>query len=35
MTGQSGIFNDSSSNLPGKIFGIYALLIAANMAPWL
>jgi nickel/cobalt transporter (NiCoT) family protein len=35
MTGLSGIFSDSSSNLPGKILGIYALLIVTNVGPWL
>ena len=33
--GLSGIFSDSSSNIRGKILGIYALLIAANVAAWL
>jgi nickel/cobalt transporter (NiCoT) family protein len=31
----SGIFSDSSGNLPGKILGIYVLLIIANVAAWL
>jgi nickel/cobalt transporter (NiCoT) family protein len=31
----SGIFSDSSNNLPGKILGIYVLLITANVAAWL
>jgi high-affinity nickel-transport protein len=33
--GLSGIFSDSSGNVRGKIIGIYALLIAANVAAWL
>jgi nickel/cobalt transporter (NiCoT) family protein len=33
--GLSGIFSDSSSILPGKILGIYVLLITTNMAAWL
>jgi nickel/cobalt transporter (NiCoT) family protein len=33
--GLSGIFSDSSSNLPGKVLGIYVLLIIANVAAWL
>jgi len=33
--GLSGIFSDSSSNIRGKILGIYVLLIAANVAAWL
>jgi len=33
--GISGLFNDESSNLRGKVIGIYVLLIGANMAAWL
>ena len=33
--GPSGIFSDSSSNVRGRIHGIYALLIAGNVAAWL
>jgi nickel/cobalt transporter (NiCoT) family protein len=33
--GLSGIFSDSSSNLPRKILGIYILLMTANVAAWL
>jgi high-affinity nickel-transport protein len=30
-----GIFSDSSGNVRGKIIGVYALLIAANVAAWI
>jgi high-affinity nickel-transport protein len=33
-TGLSGVFNDSDSNVRGKVVAIYALLIAANLAAW-
>jgi len=33
--GLSGVFSDSSSNLRGKILGIYVLLVTANVAAWL
>jgi len=33
--GISGLFSDESSNLRGKVIGIYVLLIGANIAAWL
>ncbi len=32
--GLSGLFNDSSNNLRGKVIAVYALLIAVNIAAW-
>jgi high-affinity nickel-transport protein len=31
----TNLFNDESGNIRGKVIGIYALLIAANVAAWI
>ena len=31
----SSLFNDEGGNLRGKVVGLYALLVGANIAAWL